>query len=270
MDSVFWNSFSRSLSFAKGARGDMMENKAELTTKQLVTIIILVVSFIVILFLILRLNLGETTDKEICHNSVLLKGQRKLLAGPLNCRTNYLCISGGGDCEGITPTSTVEVDPENEEEIMKAIADEMTDCWWMFGEGEVNYLGVGENTVWGKNSCAICSIVEFDGEVINEGGSITYREFYNYLNSLEKDSGSYFSYLYDSQDIDEFQNEISYLEVDLDNDAVLGEGEYAIVTGVKNNAVWGLFKKDIFIWAYYLKSNDIVSELECDEFITKA
>ena len=40
---------------------------------------------------------------------------------------------------------------------MKAIADEMSDCWLQFGEGKSNYLGISDKNAWGKNSCAICS-----------------------------------------------------------------------------------------------------------------
>lgn len=247
--------------------------KAELTTKQLVMIIVLIVSFIIILFLLFRLNLGETTIKGVCHNSVVLKGKAGVLAGALDCRTNYLCISGGKDCEGISATSTIKIDTDKKEaknETMKAIADEMADCWWMFGEGEINYLGISDRDIWGKNTCAICSIVKFDERILSKTPKITYREFYEYLNSLEKNGETYFSYLYNFMDIEEFQNDVSYLDVDLDNDFILEDEKYAIVTGIKSGAIWGKLKKEIFIWPYYLKSEDIVSEFKCDTFLTKA
>ena len=63
-----------------------MNKKGELTTHQLVGLIILIVSFAVILFLLFRLNLGETTNKEICHNSVIMKG--KSIASKLISPTN--------------------------------------------------------------------------------------------------------------------------------------------------------------------------------------
>ena len=150
--------------------------QGELTTKQLVTLVILIVSFIIILFLIFRLNLGETTDKEICHNSVVLQGQSKIASGPLDCKINYLCISGGGDCEG-TASEKVEVNPENKDEIMKAIADEMASCWWMFGEGKIDYGTAASDSV----DYAICSIVEFNGKTQEKLSIISYSEFYKYL-----------------------------------------------------------------------------------------
>ena len=149
-----------------------IENKkGEITTKQIVTLIILIVSFVIILFLLFRLNLGRATDKEICHNSVVLKSAGKGLVGQLDCKTNYLCISGGNDCEGISPTETVKINLNKEDdvikkEIMKVIADEMADCWWMFGEGKVDYIGLGiDDALFGEVNCALCSIISFDEKV---------------------------------------------------------------------------------------------------------
>jgi hypothetical protein len=130
--------------------------RGELTTQQLVTIIILIISFVVILFLIFRLNLGETTDKEICHNSFVMKAKAKNLAGELDCRTEYLCIVKDGDCQGINPSREIKVD--NKEEIIEAIENEINDCWWMIGECELDYGGFWDT---GGYHCAICSIIKF-------------------------------------------------------------------------------------------------------------
>src|SRR3989344_4486096 len=87
----------------------LKSRKAELTTTQLVVLIVLIVSFIIILFLIFRLNPGEQSDKEICHNSVILKSRTAGVAGSLDCKTNYLCVSGNGDCEGFTASAKSEI-----------------------------------------------------------------------------------------------------------------------------------------------------------------
>ena len=87
-----------------------MKKKAELTTKQLVTIIILITSFIIILFLFFRLNLGPVNDKEICHNSVIMKSKSLPGQGALNCKTSYVCISGGGECEDFDEDEKIEID----------------------------------------------------------------------------------------------------------------------------------------------------------------
>ena len=180
------------------------DKHGELTTKQIVMIIILITSFIIVLFLLFRLNLGETTSKEICHNSVVLKEKSGILAGPLDCRTNYLCISGGKNCEEISATSTIKVDPDNKNETMKALADEMSDCWWMFGEGKIDYADRGTFT---RTACSICSIVEFD-ERLQEMDSISYEEFYDYLRTTPKTkTQTYIQYLYDTDTLDDLPQE---------------------------------------------------------------
>lgn len=136
----------------------MKNKRGELTTKQLVTIIILVVSFTVILILLFRLNLGEVSNKEICHNSVLMKAQSTLGSGPLDCKTNYVCISGGGDCKGFNEDYKLEA--KTEKEIKNIIKNETADCEWMFSDGEFGWLD-------GKNHCAICSIIKFNSDTKN-------------------------------------------------------------------------------------------------------
>ena len=150
-----------------------INKKGELTTHQLVGLIILIVSFAVILFLLFRLNLGETTNKEICHNSVIMKGKdiaSKFVSGPLDCKTSYLCITGGGECEGINPSETKKIDlnkENSEEELIKVITDEIADCWWMFGEGKINYIGdwIDKPENLETHRCAICSIIKFDESI---------------------------------------------------------------------------------------------------------
>src|SRR3989339_874739 len=92
------------------------------------------------------LSLGEISEKEICHNSVVLKGQSpsNFDVGNLDCKTNYVCISGGEDCKDFNPTNIINININQksekiENDTMKAIVDEMKDCWWMFGEGKINY-----------------------------------------------------------------------------------------------------------------------------------
>lgn len=250
-----------------------MNKKGELTTAQLVGLMVLIASFVILLILFFRLNLGEQTNKEICHNSVVLKSKTAGFAGSLDCRTDYACVSGGGDCANLESSSNVKVDASDKDAIMKVLADKMSDCWWQFGEGKTNYLGLSDRTGWGQNSCAVCSIVEFDKSVLDQNSKITYREFYNYLAKTPKGDGTYFSYLYGSNDVNKFQNEISYLKIDLDKDLVIDEGKYAIVTGVKQGAYWGRATNDIFIYPYYLKSSSINSDSSkfgCTDFITKA
>ncbi|MBR9701422.1 hypothetical protein GOV13_00705 [Candidatus Pacearchaeota archaeon] len=246
-----------------------MDNKGELTTQQIVGLIVLIVSFSVILLLIFRLDLGETTNKEICHNSVILKS-RSSVGGEIDCRTNYVCISGGGDCQGINPTAEVEIDlggtkEEIKNRTMKAIADEMVECWWMFGEGKVNYGGVldkyKERTLWNNYHCAVCSIVKFGDDM--EIDKITYKEFYEYLLETKKDkTQTYLDYLYDAPNMTYVEAKIARTELDLVGGVISTKEKYAIVTGMKQG---------YYINPYFVKSNEITNQTECKVFdITKA
>ncbi len=267
-----------------------MKNKAELTTQQIVGLIILIVSFTIILILIFRLNLGETTDKEICHNSVMMKAKSVLKSGPLDCKTTYVCISGGGKCEQFSPTTTIEIDMNQEPEkikndTMKAIADEMVDCWWMFGEGEVDYVGLNvKGAAIGKMNCALCSKIKFSKD-LNEV-NIESENFKKFLTETKKSKGvSYFYYLYKTNNVDDFKIE----------DINLKE-EYYVLTGIAEKGTL-LSIKDFFLGSIddynklffsflplpkltkyenygpipvIFKKKSELDKLNCDEFITKA
>lgn len=237
--------------------------KGELTTKQLVTIIILIASFIIILFLLFRLNLGETGDKEICHNSVVLREKSGALAGPLDCKTNYVCISGGGDCEGISATSTIKVNPANKTAIMNAIAKEMSDCWWMFGEGEVNYAG---GDLASKTTCSICSILEFEDISID---SISYEEFYNHLKTTPKTiAQTYLQYLYSIHTLSDIENDFPLEGYLLNN--IEPDKTYFILTGISRSIVWGFFGTNHFPVVILERIQENYEEIGCDVFLTKA
>ena len=207
-----------------------LNKKGEITTEQLVTIIILIVSFVVILFFIFRLNLRTTTDKEICHNSVVMKSTTKGFIGKLNCKTNYVCISGGGKCEEISATTTVKVNPNSKEEIMGAIADEMADCWWMFGEGKMNYM----KDVFLKNTaCAICSIVDFDDKIESTyPNGITYKEFLDKLsNPMKQEEENYLYYIYGVSDVNSLLEKYPSMKEDYSGKSITLKGKFIIRTG---------------------------------------
>ena len=264
MDCVFWSSFDRIIFYVKKIRINRImkklkiKNKAgELTTQQLVTIIILIVSFAVLLILLFKLNLGETTDKEICHNSVLMKSKGKGLIGELDCKTNYICISGGGECKDFNPTTTVKVNPKNKSEIIKEIADEMADCWWMFGECKLDY-----GNFWDLKGyhCAICSIIKFDNKIQENFPEISYTEFYNYLNKPKDKTQTYLKYLYGTSSLNELEQKFE--------GPILTSEKYAVFTGMNPGA-----GKDPCIMSQIIKSENIGDKEKsgCDVFdITKA
>jgi len=239
----------------------MIKNKkGELTTQQIVMLIILITSFAVILFFLFRLNLGEVSNKEICHNSVVLKGKSPV-SGNLDCRTNYLCISSGGKCERINPTQTIEVDLTDETQVLKAIADEMVDCWWMFGEGKVNYEGAD----WKGYHCAVCSIVEFDKNIEVD---ISYDDLFEFLEKNKTDeSQTYLKYLFGVFKSSDFVDKSDYLKENYDDSFSFDE-KYSIITGINPEFVG----PDAIIPVYFIKTSDLTEEItSCNVFdITKA
>tara|TARA_Y100000034_G_scaffold124490_1_gene172721 strand:+ start:546 stop:1316 length:771 start_codon:yes stop_codon:yes gene_type:complete len=251
------------------------QKKAELTTQQIVGLIILITSFAVILFFFFRLNLGEETQKEICHNSVVLKGKQSTFSEVINevsldCRTNYLCISGGGECEGINPTQTIKVNSNDKEAIMKIIADEMADCWWMFGEGDVNYGDGTSSEVY----CTLCSILKFDNKIQEEFKEISYTDLHDYLIKLQKSSSqTYLQYLYEVNRIDLLGKSNLFKDeqnININEAKILTNEKYSVITGIDNNLGTDETNKDEILKTYLINSKEISSRTQCDKFITKA
>jgi hypothetical protein len=173
----------------------MKNKKGEITTEQIVLLIVLIVSFVVILIFLFQLNLGKTTDSETCHNSVVERGSGVIPKEsiPLTCKTQYICISKDGSCEKVTSPQIEKV--KTKEDVYSILANQMADCWWMFGEGKLNYVGADLSP---QLYCSICDQVSFDNSVdFFTNGEIDQREFYNYLattNATGKDI-TYLKYL---------------------------------------------------------------------------
>lgn len=184
--------------------------KGELTTTQLVTMIILIVSFVIVLFLLFRLNLGEITDKEICHNSVVTRGSSILPTDsvPLKCQRSYLCLTNDGSCEVLT--KPVIEKAKTKDGIYGVLAEELATCWWMFGEGKINYVGsdLKENLY-----CSICAQVAFDDSVneILTDGALDKEGLYIYMqdNKVIGKDETYLNYLYGTNDLNGLKERFS-------------------------------------------------------------
>lgn len=211
----------------------MKNKKAELTTQQIVSLIILVASFAVILFFIIKINFIDTADKEICRNSVIMRDKSGIEA-PLKCKINYLCLTSNGKCDKMTNPNIEEV--KNKGEVYNILANQIVDCWWMFGEGKINYAG--KEIITGKH-CAICSQILFD-ESLNENifqeGKIDKNEFYNYFatEKMKNNEKTYFEYFYGTKNKEEiYDGDFGYMEI----------GKfYWIITGVNSEidfSKWG-------------------------------
>ncbi len=189
--------------------------KGELTTQQIVLLIVLIMSFVVILYFLIGLNIGETSEKEICHNSVVMKGNPVFSKGDLslNCKRTYVCLTKDGSCEQMTNPNIRKV--ESKSEVYRVLADEMADCWWMFGEGKVDYVG---NKAREANYCSICSQLAFDDSMqeISEfnSGEISQDEFYDYLANtpVSEERETYAEYFFGTKDLEALKADVSNSE----------------------------------------------------------
>lgn len=186
----------------------MKKTKGTISVTMIVSIILLVVSFIVILGWVVLSNPQGSSEKEICHNSVVAKGIKGVPAEvlPIKCSTEYLCISkykrGYGNCDEMLNPAVEKA--ETKAELYDILADKMAECWWMFGEGSITYV---DNTLTKNNYCSICSQILFDDSLKTiegfESGTISKDDFYEYLTEKDhSDSQSYAQYLFGTNDID--------------------------------------------------------------------
>jgi hypothetical protein len=164
------------------------KKKGELTSEQIVVLVILIASFVILLMYIVYLQFHKETNEQICQASVVLRGGVGE-ATPLNCQREYVCITKDGSCEGMTKPEIKKV--KTEYEVYDVLAEEMRDCWWMFGEGDINYV---KDRATKQNLCSICDQVFFDDSVKEvkafsgttdiypfSNGKINKDEFYKYL-----------------------------------------------------------------------------------------
>lgn len=193
-----------------------MKKKAELTTQQIVILIVLIISFIVILFLLVRLNLKGSSDEQICYNSVVTKGNPVLSGtGSLNCEKSYVCISADKTCEEMSEPEIKKAG--SSDEVYQILADEMANCWWMFGEGKIDYIG---DKALQKNYCSICSQIAFDDSIQNikdeegnpvfEDNKLSKDELYNYLAKTEMSEDlTYAEYFFGTNNVELLKSAIA-------------------------------------------------------------
>lgn len=215
----------------------MKNKKGEISTQQTILLIILITSFIVLLFFLFRLNFGKESAKELCHNSVLTKAKSLTpQSTPLQCEISYLCITEDGTCEGMTsPEEKIEV--ENSDELYKVLANAMADCWWMFGEGKVDYI---RGKASKENYCSICSQIYFDDSLnnLNEvDEKISKDKLYNYMAKNNYSKGeTYSEYILGTKDIKGLKQEILESKTNSENIGTFGNillGEhYYVVMGI--------------------------------------
>jgi len=156
----------------------MRNKKAELTATRIITLILLVISFVVLIGFFGYALFSEwesRTDREICHESIIFRATLPGIGDvketvPLKCKTEKICLTmSGDDCEEfgvskIKPVTKVRLSSDiarAKDKIKETVATALFDCHSMLGEGKLNFKSpeVGES-----NYCLICSRLVLDKE----------------------------------------------------------------------------------------------------------
>lgn len=185
--------------------------KAEITSSQIISIILVIIGFAIILFVYSQISWSGMVDKEVCHQSVIYRGTSQYITGttsfiPLNCKTDKVCITSGflgGNCkefENVKGVTKLKV--KNKEEIEQFIARDIIDCWQTMGEGKVsifsNFLAdkYGLGTIY--PSCVICTRIAFDNQSLAKSGiNLSKLDVMRYMmtHAIPEKNISYFQYL---------------------------------------------------------------------------
>ncbi len=190
---------------------EMKNKKAEMTSKTLITIILLVVGFGIILFLYFQLGWTDRVDREVCHQSVIYRATLPSFAGlkeyvPLKCNTEKICITSGligGKCDEFENIKgVVKAKVKNVDDIEKIIARDVIDCWEMMGQGKVSVFSqwlaedLGMGTVY--PTCVICSRIAFDKDKLQDKGiDLNEMDVEDYMmkHAIPNKDISYYGYL---------------------------------------------------------------------------
>lgn len=203
--------------------------KGSLSTKQIVTMIILIAGFIVVLLFFSQLSFGEETKTQLCRNSVMQSSTTSSISSSsLQCTRKYVCITADGSCDELT-TADKRVEVESKEEIYEELSEQKATCWWMFGEGEIDY--VGDDFTKG-NYCSICHQTYLDDSLKSIEGVdevIDKDKLYDYMaNNNYSETQTYAQYILGSNQVNKFKSQVSSSEnVDAEEVSfgVMGIGE---------------------------------------------
>lgn len=173
-----------------------MEKRGELTSTQIVTIILSLVGFALVGFALYSIFEDDSLqNRDLCRLSILSRATVPALGQqfvPLNCQTEKICITVDGknnSCKqfaGEKNIRTVELkvnggvnDARAIETIQREVANAMYDCWLMTGQGKLDIFppGNSDESTWSfveqitaemdlnsisvKPSCIVCSRLAF-------------------------------------------------------------------------------------------------------------
>src|SRR3989344_3389121 len=192
----------------------MIKNKnADITTSQIVMIILLVAGFAIIVFFIIQLSWSGQINRQVCHESVVVRGTLPSLARgyiPLKCMTDKVCITSStfGSCEafkdvkGVTRARISSDKDKARKDIERTITQEIYSCWTMMGQGKLSLFSQELTKTYGIGTvyptCVLCSRIAFDKTSLEKtGADLSKIDVLEYMMShmVPGKNVSYYSYL---------------------------------------------------------------------------
>lgn len=225
-----------------------MNKNGELSSSQLVTIIILIVSFAVILIFFYMFNFKGEVSKESCRNSVQMRGTAlSKSVVQLQCETKDVCFSKTNNCDSAKKGTEI-IKIVDKPALLNELGNLMYDCWWQYGEGKVDYraAGIGDS----ESYCGMCNVVKFDSSIRNSPGlnSVSLSELYISLQNRQvpnKDM-NYLQYLYGLNDISSVRDSLKAIstehniQIDIDSQQLdFTQGNLALITSLTKSG-WAL------------------------------
>ena len=171
----------------------MVSKRGEITSEQLISLVLVAVGFIIVLAFFTQLGTKDYTSDQLCKFSVLSRAtadEVKTGAGsflPLQCTTNKICIVAGKD--GKCPQFAGEKDvsyvylpsfadgkdasfTQAANEISRVNAETLYNCWNNMGQGKLDLFNSVPASVGfapgDKSTCVICTRVVLADDVIDE------------------------------------------------------------------------------------------------------
>lgn len=162
------------------------DKRAGIVWQVLIPLIVLIVVGAILFFFLSAIPWRETVDREACHQSVLLRGNAFLKGEwgaelPLKCKTEEIVIK-----------------TDDSLEIKRTIANAMYDCWWMLGEGEVDFFRQ-DPALQKKSHCVICATIGFDEKTKNSLPKITGMNGYLQTTKVPGEEFTYWQYFVKSE-----------------------------------------------------------------------
>ena len=190
-----------------------VKKRAEMTSKEIVGLIIVIFCFLVVLVFIGIMQWRASANQDACHESVVLRSSFNFGAFelgkniPLKCKTENICLSmSGDDCVQAygkntkdNPVTTTKINLNKDpnaarEQIKSAIADSMYDCNSILGEGKLDFM---PHKFYKEDYCMLCSRVALDKTAMNSIAPIAYWELYDLLSKKQTLGGkSYLESIY--------------------------------------------------------------------------